>query len=86
MHRASEKLFRSIVLCAADAIIVVDERGVIEFANPAVERTLGYAPRELIGRNLLPLLCADDYEGAAPPPSLGSLHAIAPTRAESGWR
>jgi PAS domain S-box-containing protein len=34
----------------ADAVIVTDRRGVIEYVNPAVEKMTGFAPDELIGR------------------------------------
>ena len=39
-----------------DAILVVDERGSIESANPAVERILGYSVAEVVGRPLQTLL------------------------------
>jgi sigma-B regulation protein RsbU (phosphoserine phosphatase) len=34
----------------ADAVIVTDRRGVIEYVNPAVEKMSGFAPAELIGK------------------------------------
>ena len=88
MRSPSESLFKAIVLSATDAIIVVDGQGVIEFANPSVERTFGYRPAELVGRKLMPLLCPEDQAGAAPPPSLHSLQAIAAagTQAAAGAR
>ena len=50
--RSSEALLNSIVNTAADVIIVIDDTGMIEFANAAVERLLGWKPLELIGRNI----------------------------------
>ena len=50
--RSSETLLNSIVNTAADVIIVIDETGMIEFVNAAVERLFGWKPLELIGRNV----------------------------------
>lgn len=49
---------RAIIDTAADAIISIDEHGMIERVNPAVERLFGYSPEELLGQdvsNLIPL-------------------------------
>jgi PAS domain S-box-containing protein len=48
--RNSESRLRTIFESAADGIITVDENGVIESANPAVEAMFGYAIEGLIGR------------------------------------
>ena len=50
--RSSEALLNSIVNTAADVIIVIDETGMIEFVNAAVERLFGWKPLELIGKNV----------------------------------
>jgi PAS domain S-box-containing protein len=47
---------------AVDAILTVDEHGVIETANPAVERLFGYAQAELVGRNVSMLMPSPDRE------------------------
>ena len=55
-----EDMFRS----SPDALIVVDARGLIEVASPAVERLFGYPPAELEGQEVEVLL----------PDAIGALH------------
>ncbi|MBD9641471.1 PAS domain S-box protein [Ensifer sp. ENS07] len=43
---------QAILDAAVDGIITIDERGVVEGANPAIERLFGYGPKELVGRNI----------------------------------
>ncbi|HYO54508.1 PAS domain S-box protein, partial [Archangium sp.] len=43
---------RAILETAMDGIITIDERGIIQGVNPATTRLFGYAPEELIGRNI----------------------------------
>ena len=50
--RSSETLLNSIVNTAADGILVINEEGLLEFVNPAVERMFGWKPLELIGRTI----------------------------------
>ena len=50
--RASEERFRSLWDTALDAIIVFDERSIVRYANPALAGLLGYAPSEVIGREM----------------------------------
>jgi PAS domain S-box-containing protein len=52
----SEQLFRTLAETAADAILTMDERSVISFANAAVHKILGYYPEELIGRRMTVLM------------------------------
>ncbi len=40
---ASERRFRSLVLNVSDLIIVVDQRGELQYASPSLERILGWA-------------------------------------------
>ncbi|QDT12672.1 PAS domain S-box protein [Planctomycetes bacterium K23_9] len=47
-----EKQLEAILQTAADAIITIDESGVILSANPATERMFGYAVEELYGENV----------------------------------
>ena len=47
-----EARLRSILETAPDAIIVIDERGVMESFSPAAERLFGFTASEAIGRNV----------------------------------
>ncbi len=61
-----ETHMHAVVDHAAEAILVVDERGAIDTFNAAAERLFGYRAQEIRGRplsRLLPALCA---EGEAP--------------------
>src|SRR5262249_1262432 len=50
--RASEARMQAILTTAADAIITMDNRGIIQSANPASERMFGYAADEMVGHNV----------------------------------
>ena len=54
--RYSEENYRLVVETAPDAVISIDERGAILFANPATVRIFGYDPTELIGKPLTILM------------------------------
>ena len=61
-HAAKEALqerearLRSILETAPDAIIVIDERGIMESYSPAAERLFGYTAEEALGRNVSMLM------------------------------
>jgi two-component system sensor histidine kinase ChiS len=55
-----EARLQAILDAAVDAIVTIDDGGVVESVNPAVERLFGYAPSELIGRNVS-MLMADPH-------------------------
>ena len=54
--RYSEENYRLVVETAPDAVISIDERGAILFANPATARIFGHDPTELIGKPLTTLM------------------------------
>ena len=47
---------RAILDTAVDAIITIDERGIVETVNQATSRMLGYADEEVIGQNVSMLM------------------------------
>jgi two-component system sensor histidine kinase/response regulator len=68
----SEEKIRVILDTAADGIVTIDEKGVIESFNPAAIGLFGYAAEEAIGRNvslLVPERWKSDHEGAVRRPS-----------------
>ena len=65
--RESEARHRGILETSVDAIITIDERGVIDSVNPATERLFGYPRQEMIGQKVNMLMPSphreqhDDY-------------------------
>ncbi len=51
-----EALYEAIVRTSVDAIITINEQGVIESANPATERLFGYSMGELTGHSVALLM------------------------------
>lgn len=54
--RAAFERLRAIVDTALDAIIVIDSTGRMQSVNPAASRIFGYAPAEMVGRNVSMLM------------------------------
>jgi len=54
--RSSEENYRLLVETASDAIVSIDDKGLIVFANPAIATVFGYDPTELIGKPLTRLM------------------------------
>jgi two-component system sensor kinase FixL len=51
---------------AADAVVTIDQQGIIDSVNPATERLFGYAQDELLGRNvniLMPAPWREEHDG-----------------------
>lgn len=60
--RKTELRFRSLIEHNIDAIALLKSDGTILYESPAVQRILGYAPEELVGRNAFEFLHPDDVE------------------------
>ena len=54
--RESEAQTKAILDSTIDAIISVDERGIIQSTNPATEKVFGYVAEEMVGRNVAMLM------------------------------
>ncbi|HYM01512.1 MAG TPA: PAS domain S-box protein [Stellaceae bacterium] len=64
--RESEAHLRSVLETVPDAIIVIDDRGLIESFSPSAERLFGYTARDAIGQNvsmLMPSPYRDEHDG-----------------------
>ena len=64
--REREERLRAILNTAADAIITIDERGIMQSVNPAAVAMFGYAAEELLGQNvrmLMPAPYRDEHDG-----------------------
>ena len=48
----------AILETAVDVIITIDERGIVESVNPALEKVFGYTPEEVLGQNVKMLMSA----------------------------
>ena len=61
----SERRYRALIENSRDAVTLTDSNGIRTYVSPAVERLLGRASEELVGRSVLELLHPEDWEGAA---------------------
>ncbi|MCK1516230.1 PAS domain S-box protein [Bradyrhizobium sp. 190] len=58
--RIRERHFRSILDTVPDAMIVIDEHGIMQFFSSAAERQFGYTEPEAIGKNISQLMPEPD--------------------------
>ena len=58
----SEAHLRSILATVPDAMVVIDERGVVLSFSAAAERMFGYSEKEVVGRNVAMLMPTPDRE------------------------
>jgi two-component system sensor kinase FixL len=88
--RKNEGHLRSILETVPDAMIVIDERGIMQFFSSAAERLFGYSASEAIGRNVSVLMPPPDsvrHDGyLARYRSTGERHIIGIGRIVTGKR
>jgi PAS domain S-box-containing protein len=58
--RQSEEHLRALIENAADIITVLNRDGTRQYVSPSVERSTGYTPEELIGKNPFEIVHPDD--------------------------
>jgi PAS domain S-box-containing protein len=58
----SEEQNRSVVDHVLDGIMTIDDAGIVVSINPAAQRIFGYAPPEIIGRNIKELMQHKQHE------------------------
>jgi two-component system sensor kinase FixL len=69
VHRDLERreaLLRSILDTVPDALVVIDEQGLIQSFGAAAERLFGFSPKEVIGQNvkvLMPSPYREEHDG-----------------------
>jgi PAS domain S-box-containing protein len=61
--RASEARFKGVLAASPDAVIMIDDAGLIEFASDRVTDIFGYAPGELVDKPI-ELLIPERFRGA----------------------
>jgi PAS domain S-box-containing protein len=57
--REATSKFNAILDSAVDGIVAIDERGIIQLANPAMEAMFGYSRTEMEGKNIAMLMPKD---------------------------
>jgi PAS domain S-box-containing protein len=62
---SSEERFKAISAALLDALIMVDDRGMLAYWNPAAQRILGYSAEEAVGQPLHRLLTPRRYQEKA---------------------
>jgi len=80
--RASEEKYRLVVETATDAVICVDEGGVIQFANSATLRVFGRRPEQLLGQSLTILM----PQSLKSPHESGFAHYLATGEKHLNWK
>jgi PAS domain S-box-containing protein len=58
--RQSEERFRSLIENALDIIMILDPDDTIDYVSPSVEKVLGYAVADLVGKNIFEFIHADE--------------------------
>ncbi|HSW11979.1 MAG TPA: PAS domain S-box protein, partial [Solimonas sp.] len=84
-YRAAEQTQRAIVAGVIDAIITIDEHGVVQSFNPAAERMFGWRADEVAGRNVR-MLIPERLHGLINLPAIDENHQLGVRRESLGLR
>ncbi|HSJ25375.1 MAG TPA: PAS domain S-box protein [Longimicrobiales bacterium] len=91
--RRREEHFRSLIENAWDIIEVVDEKDIIRYISPSVNRVLGYRPQEMVGHGASEFLHPDDifesraaFQQAIEQSALGEPLELRLRHRRDGWR
>lgn len=63
--RRSERYFKEITENSSDIIIITDDKGIIKYCSPAIERSAGYKPEEVIGKSGFAFIHPDEIKRAS---------------------
>ncbi|MDO9034608.1 MAG: response regulator, partial [Methanoregula sp.] len=61
--RLSEEKYRNLVENINDVIFLLDEKGIITYLSPAVEKITGYTPSQITGQPFTGFILKDDLSG-----------------------
>ena len=61
-RRRHAAVVRAVLNTVVDAIVTIDDKGIIKDLNPAAARVFGYGPEEVVGRNVK-MLMPEPYRG-----------------------
>jgi two-component system sensor kinase FixL len=62
-HSQDTALLAAILNTAVDAIVTIDDRGVVLHVNRSFQRLFGFAPEEVVGKNISMLMPEPDRSG-----------------------
>ncbi|MFZ1081656.1 MAG: PAS domain S-box protein [Candidatus Kryptoniota bacterium] len=60
--KESERYYKSLIENALDIVALLDANGYVQYISPSVEKVLGYAQDELIGKNVFGFIHPDDVD------------------------
>ena len=60
--RKSEKSYKNLIDTISDVIYEIDSEGIIKYISPSLYRTLGYRPKEVIGKNIVSYVFEGDRD------------------------
>lgn len=79
-HRVDSEMLHALLGTASQAILGVDEAGIIRQANPAVQAVLGWEPDELIGRSYRTVIPPGEPDESVAPAAFAATRQLWPGR------